>query len=124
MKTTTRSRPSHDGLGPCGHCGAVAGDSCLSAARRLCPPHAARTRCDDSTPALPGRSTPDGISRAVRVGGLIQLGTLKRLLALLAEKTDYPHHISVEVTVGAVLKMIDNESDAQETIRRLLEVSR
>lgn len=67
------------------------------------------------------RYSPDGILRNVRRKGAITLPTLTRLLALLKEKTDYPHHIAVEITTGALLKTIDNEEDALETVRRLEE---
>jgi hypothetical protein len=65
------------------------------------------------------RNTADGVLWAVDKGGPIQPETLEHLLALLREKTDYPHHVAVEVTQGALLRTIDNENDAQETIRRL-----
>lgn len=65
------------------------------------------------------RNEPDGILEAVRDKGAIQLPTLNRLLELLKAKTEYPHHIQVAVSTGAVLKTIDNEQDALETIRRL-----
>ena len=66
------------------------------------------------------RSKPDGILEAVIKGGPLQPDTLRELLALLKERTEYPFHAVVEVKVGALLKTIDNEEDAQETIRRLL----
>jgi len=65
------------------------------------------------------RNDPDSVLEAVALGGRITRPTLDRLLELLASKTDYPHHIAIEVTVGALLKTIDNEADALETIRRL-----
>jgi hypothetical protein len=65
------------------------------------------------------RESADGIEWAVHRGGAIKPETLEHLLALLRDKTDYPHHVAVEVTVGPQLKTIDNEDDAQETIRRL-----
>jgi hypothetical protein len=65
------------------------------------------------------RTTAASIEKAVEKGGTIQLDTLKELLELLAAKTDYPFHVAVEVTTNAILKTIDNERDAQETIRRL-----
>lgn len=69
----------------------------------------------------PNRSGASSILRAVDNGGAIQLETLTELLDLLHTKTDY--HVHVEVAVlpsgGAILKTIDNERDAQETIRRL-----
>src|SRR5678815_3633751 len=43
------------------------------------------------------RATADGITRAVDKGGPIQPETLEHLLALLRAKTDYPHHVAVEV---------------------------
>jgi ABC-type ATPase with predicted acetyltransferase domain len=67
------------------------------------------------------RNSADSILHAVEKGGAIQLDTLKELLALLETKTDY--HVHVEVAIlpskSALLKTIDNERDAQETIRRL-----
>ena len=57
---------------------------------------------------------------AVNRGGAIQLDTLKKLGVLL-EQAGYSYHFAVEVEVAALLKTIDNERDAQETIRRLKE---
>lgn len=65
------------------------------------------------------RNTADGILEAVERGGHIKIETLTHLLELLASKTNHPHHIEVAIQTGAVLKTIDNEDDAQETIRRL-----
>jgi hypothetical protein len=65
------------------------------------------------------RNTADGIVEAVAQGGRIRLETLTTLLALLEEKTDYKFHIEVAVVTGALLKTIDNEEDALETIERL-----
>ncbi len=69
----------------------------------------------------PARSGASSILHAVEKGGAIQPGTLKELLELLEAKTD--HHFHVEVAIlpsgGAILKTIDNERDAKETIRRL-----
>lgn len=61
---------------------------------------------------------------AVDKGGPIRPETLAQLLASLARGTTYPHHVAVEITVGAVLKTIDNEDDAQETIRRITDAAR
>jgi ABC-type ATPase with predicted acetyltransferase domain len=67
------------------------------------------------------RGAPSSILRAVEKGGEIQLSTLTEMLELFRAKTDY--HVHVEVAVlpskSALLKTIDNERDAQETIRRL-----
>lgn len=69
----------------------------------------------------PLRTGADSILRAVENGGAIQMDTLAELLDLLREKTDY--HVHVEVAIlpskSALLKTIDNERDAKETIRRL-----
>lgn len=69
----------------------------------------------------PLRSGADSVMRAVEKGSAIQLSTLTELLDLLATKTDYHFHVEVAVlpTGSAILKTIDNERDAQETIRRL-----
>lgn len=69
----------------------------------------------------PSRSGASSILRAVEKGGAIQMATLTELLGLLATKTDYHVHVEVAVlpTGGALLKTIDNERDAKETIRRL-----
>lgn len=72
------------------------------------------------TPIRVRRGSADGILRSVAAGGKIQPETLEHLLSLLREKTDYPHHVAVEIQTGALLKTIDNEADAQETIRRLI----
>ncbi len=67
-----------------------------------------------------GRNTaPDAILGAVHRGGRIQWETAREMCALLDEHTDYEWHLAVEVQVAALLKTIDNERDAQETIRRL-----
>lgn len=66
------------------------------------------------------RNTADGILWAVDKGCPIQPETLEHLLVLLASKTTYQHHVEVAVLTGAVLKTIDNERDAQETIRLLI----
>ena len=67
------------------------------------------------------RSAASSVLRAVEKGGAIQLTTLTELLELLETKTDYHFHIEVAAQSprSALLKTIDNERDAQETIRRL-----
>lgn len=65
------------------------------------------------------RDSTRSVAKAVEKGGEIKLETLGRLLQLLEEKTDYPHHIEIAITTGALVKTIDNERDALETIRRL-----
>ena len=69
----------------------------------------------------PLRTGADSILRAVDKGGAITLETLTELLELLRTKTDYQFHIEVAIlpSKSALLKTIDNERDAQETIRRL-----
>ena len=56
---------------------------------------------------------------AVAKGGAITRPTLDRLLVLLEEKTTHDCHIAVEVMTPTMMKTIDNEDDALETIRRL-----
>lgn len=75
---------------------------------------ATRGKIDD-----PLRTGADSILRAVEKGGEIQLATLTELLELLRTKTDYHFHVQVAVLTNAMLKTIDNERDALETIRRL-----
>jgi len=65
------------------------------------------------------RQTADGILDEVALGGPIRLETLRQLLLLLATKTDYQFHIAVEIKTKAMLKTVDNEADALETIERL-----
>lgn len=65
------------------------------------------------------RQTADGVLDVVKTNGAITIPTLTKLLSLLAERTDYPHHVEVAVVVGGLLKTIDNEVDAVETVRRL-----
>ena len=65
------------------------------------------------------RGEADEVRMAVWNGGAITRPTLDRLLVLLAEKTTYECHIAVEVITPTMLKTIDNEDDALETIRRL-----
>lgn len=67
----------------------------------------------------PNRTGADSILRAVEKGGEITMPTLIELLELLRTKTDYHFHIQVAVLTNAVLKTLDNERDALETIRRL-----
>lgn len=69
----------------------------------------------------PSRSGADSILRAVDKGGAITLETLTELLELLRTKTDYQFHVEVAIlpSKSALLKTIDNERDAKETIRRL-----
>jgi ADP-dependent phosphofructokinase/glucokinase len=69
----------------------------------------------------PLRSGADSILRAVDKGGKITLETLTELLELLRTKTDYQFHVEVAIipSKSALLKTIDNERDAKETIRRL-----
>lgn len=69
------------------------------------------------------RDTPESILKAVEKGGPIQMATLAELLDLLHTKTDYGYHVAVEISSprSALLKTIDNERDAKETIRRLQE---
>lgn len=71
----------------------------------------------------PLRRGADSILRAVEKSGAIQPDTLADLLDLLRTKTDYHFHVEVAIlpTGGAILKTIDNERDAKETIRRLRE---
>lgn len=65
------------------------------------------------------RGTPDGILDVVAEKGRISIETAARLCELLTLKTTYDHHIEVAVVTGGLLKVIDNEEDALETIRRL-----
>ena len=69
----------------------------------------------------PLRTGADSVLRAVDKGGAITTETLAELLELLRTKTDYHFHIEVAIlpSKSALLKTIDNERDAQETIRRL-----
>lgn len=69
------------------------------------------------TPTM--RHAPESVERAVREKGAIEIATLLELLRLLPLKTDYPHHIEVAITVGSLVKTLDNEEDARETVRRL-----
>jgi hypothetical protein len=67
------------------------------------------------------RGSASSVLHAVGKAGAIQLDTLIEMLTLFKTKTDYHFHVAVEVlpTGSAILKTIDNERDAQETIRRL-----
>jgi hypothetical protein len=65
------------------------------------------------------RNTVAGILDAVVMGGKIRIETLQKLIALLERKTDYHVHIELAVLVPGGLLNLDNEDDAQETIRRL-----
>lgn len=65
------------------------------------------------------RGEADEVAFAVKKGGAITRPTLDRLLELLKAKTTYRCHIAVEVLTPTMLKTIDNENGALETIRRL-----
>ncbi len=65
------------------------------------------------------RGEADDVRHAVHKGGKIERSTLDRLLELLAERTAYDCHIAVEVFTPTMLKTIDNQDDALETISRL-----
>lgn len=69
----------------------------------------------------PLRTGADSILSAVEKGGAITLATLTELMGLLLKKTNYHFHIEVAIlpSKSALLKTIDNERDAKETIRRL-----
>ena len=69
----------------------------------------------------PNRSGASSRLCAVEKGGAITSATLTELLELLRTKTDYHFHVEVAVlpSGSALLKTIDNERDAKETIRRL-----
>jgi len=101
-----------------------------SAVKRGTPPLAKKTPVDDQAAAFrptrgtiddPLRAGADSILRAVDKGGEIQIATLVELCEMLRTKTDYQFHIEVAVlpSKSALLKTIDNERDAKETIRRL-----
>jgi hypothetical protein len=65
------------------------------------------------------RSSADEIVRTVEEKGAITDPTLAKLLDLLERKTNYKVHVAVEIVTGAILKTVDNEEDALESIRRL-----
>jgi hypothetical protein len=65
------------------------------------------------------RSDADEVRWAVHKGGRITRPTLDRLLVLLEQRTKFECHVAVEVLTPTMLKTIDNEDDALETIRRL-----
>lgn len=65
------------------------------------------------------RETPSEIAFAVATGGRIKIETAVEMSALLAEKTNHHAHLAIEVRTATMLKTVDNEADAQETIRRL-----
>jgi hypothetical protein len=65
------------------------------------------------------RGDADAVAFAVHKGGRITRPTLERLLHLLEERTTYEVHLAVEVLTPTMLKTVDNEDDALETIRRL-----
>jgi len=65
------------------------------------------------------RDAAESVAKAIENGGQITIETLTRLRVLLDERTTYPHHIELVVWTGALMKTIDNERDALETIRRL-----
>jgi hypothetical protein len=69
--------------------------------------------------ALTKRHEADAVAFAVHKGGAITRETEDRLLALLKAKTGYRAHVAIEILTPTMLKTIDNEEDALETIRRL-----
>lgn len=69
--------------------------------------------------AIIPRCGADAVTHAVECGGRIKLDTAAQLLELIAEKTKHQAHLAVEINTGMMMKTIDNEEDAQETLRRL-----
>lgn len=67
------------------------------------------------------RGKPDGIAAAVAKGGRIRIETAIEVLRLIEEKTDFIPWLAIEVQTPMLLKTLDNEDDAQETLRRLRE---
>ena len=91
------------------------------ATKRHVDPQAADYRPARGTIDDPNRSGASSILRAIEKGGAITPETLAELLDLLRTKTNYHFHVEVAVlpSKSALLKTIDNERDAKETIRRL-----
>jgi len=65
-------------------------------------------------------SSASNIIRRVKESGAISHDTLIELCKQL-DLMGYKYHISVEVQSGALLKTIDNEADAQQTIKNIQE---
>lgn len=63
--------------------------------------------------------TADGILDEVAIGGRIRIETLQEMMRLLEQKTDFHFHIALEVYTKTMLKTVDNEAAALETIKRL-----
>lgn len=63
-------------------------------------------------------SNPDAILTRVAQKGHIQEKTVTELSAVLKE-AGYEFHLAVEVQSGALLKTLDNEGDARQTITNL-----
>jgi hypothetical protein len=71
--------------------------------------------------AIINRCGADAVIRAVNRGGRIKPETAVELMRLIHEQTSHEAHLAVEINTGSMLKTIDNEDDAQETLRRLRE---
>ena len=65
------------------------------------------------------RNSASGVIAKVHTGGRIKIGTAIEILALISTRTSYKAHLAIEVNTGPMLKTIDNEADAQETLSRL-----
>lgn len=78
----------------------------------------------DASDGYVRRNGPSGIIAKVEKSGRIKLETATRILELIAEMGKlrvftWRAHLAIEVNTGPMLKTIDNEEDAQETVRRL-----
>jgi len=60
-------------------------------------------------------SSASNIIRRVKESGAMSIKTLT-ILSMYLDQMKLKHHIAVEVQSGALLKTIDNEADAQQTI--------
>ena len=65
------------------------------------------------------RESADGRVRAVAAGGRMTRATLDRLLELFEAHTTFAVHIELAINTGPMVKTIDNEADALETIERM-----
>ena len=65
------------------------------------------------------RESADGRVREVKAGGRITRASLDRLIELFEAHTEFDVHIELAINTGPLLKTIDNEADALETIARM-----
>ena len=65
-------------------------------------------------------SSASNIIRRVEESGAMSIRTLT-ILSMYLDQMKLKHHVAVEIQSGVLLKTIDNEVDAQQTIKNIQE---